>query len=86
MKEPTDEQLELGMVKLQLYDRMIHTLSQAMALFATILQNFEVDKRTMDLIESITDDTQDIFQTEHKLQDLMDQEILKETFGDDVLH
>lgn len=92
MDDVNDEQLEIGFVKLQLYDRMINTCGQTITLFADMLTRHSADKiklnsKDLNVIESIINEVNEIFLLEKDIQLKMDVELLKGSFlVDDVLN
>tara|TARA_R100001086_G_C11618644_1_gene198142 strand:- start:195 stop:473 length:279 start_codon:yes stop_codon:yes gene_type:complete len=92
MDDVSDKQLEIGFVKLQLYDRMLNMNYRVMQLFAVILEDYIENDRLvppelrMDM-QSISDEIQDICASENEIQDRMDEEMLKSSFlSDDALN
>ncbi len=88
MTEFNEDQLEIGFIKLQLYDRLMNTSYRVMQLFAAILEDsLENDRLVPPEIrldmESISDEIQDIFASENEVQDRMDKEMLKSSFSSD---
>ena len=73
MDDVNDEQLEIGFVKLQLYDRMINTCGQTITLFADMLTRHSADKiklnsKDLNVIESIINEVNEIFLLEKDIQ------------------
>ena len=88
MTEFNEDQLEIGFIKLQLYDRLMNTSYRVMQLFAAILEDYIENDRLIPPelrtdMESISDEIQDIFASENEVQDRMDEEMLKSSFTSD---
>jgi hypothetical protein len=91
MTEFSDDQLEIGFIKLQLYDRLMNTSYRVLQLFAAILEDYNDAERLLPPelridMESISDEVRDIFASENKIQDRMDEEMLKSSFSDEPLN
>tara|TARA_R100001530_G_C4304997_1_gene151502 strand:- start:1032 stop:1307 length:276 start_codon:yes stop_codon:yes gene_type:complete len=91
MTEFSDDQLEIGFIKLQLYDRLMNTSYRVLQLFAAILEDYNDAERLLPPelridMESISDEVRDIFASENKVQDRMDEEMLKSSFSDEPLN
>ena len=91
MTEFSDDQLEIGFIKLQLYDRLMNTSYRVLQLFAAILEDYNDAERLRSPelridMESISDVLRDIFASENKIQDRMDEEMLKSSFSDEPLN
>ena len=88
MTEFNEDQLEIGFIKLQLYDRLMNTSYRVMQLFAAILEDYIENDRLIPPelrtdMESISDEIQDISASENEIQDRMDEEMLKSSFLSD---
>lgn len=83
MDDITDSQMEIGFIKLQLYDRMINTCSQAVKLFESMLsRSLTLSPEEVDAITLISNEVDEIFALEKHVQNRMDEELLKGSFGD----
>ena len=88
MTEFNEDQLEIGFIKLQLYDRLMNTSYRVMQLFSAILKDYLENDRLVPHelridMEFISDEVQDIFASEDELQEKMDEEMLKLSFSSD---
>ena len=92
MDDVNDKQLEIGFVKIQLYDRMINTCGLTINFFVDMLKRHNENKirlssEDIDIIESISNEVDEIFLLEQDIQIRMDEEMLKLSFeSDDMLN
>ena len=88
MDDVNDKQLEIGFVKLQLYDRMINTCGRTINFFVDMLKRHNENKirlssEDIDIIESLSNEVDEIFLLEQDIQIRMDEEMLKLSFESD---
>ena len=81
-----DKQMELGFIKLRLYDRMVDLCGQSMTLFASILEGMELEPSVKAAIGQLGSEMHDVIVKEQEIQAMMAEEIIKENFDHSTLN
>ena len=81
-----DKQMELGFIKLRLYDRMVDLCGQALSMFASMLEDMELEPSVKEAIGQLGSEMHDVIVKEQEIQALMEKEIIKENFDQSVLN
>ena len=81
-----DKQMELGFIKLRLYDRMVDLCGQALSMVASMLEDMELEPSVKEAIGQLGSEMHDVIVKEQEIQALMEKEIIKENFDQSVLN